>query len=501
MKRFDQWMKNQERQMALETALTLLSCDMETTAPEGAAAYTSRAMGILSSMLQEEVLREENRTLLQELSEDTSLSAEQAAMVRRARKEEEQLSAIPPEEYRDYSELLASSTMIWARAKRENDFSLFEPTLEKVVEGAKKFASYRAKDGQAPYDVLLEDYEETFTMEVLDPFFDLLRRELVPLLRELSPAAEKVDDSFLHRPCSVEKQKEFSDFLLDTIGFDRSRGVALESEHPFTTNLHNHDVRITNHFYEDQPASAVFSAIHEGGHALYEQGIRDDLTQTPAGCGTSCGMHESQSRFYENMVGRSEAFWKPIYGRFQDTFPDVFGEVPLHDFILAINRPQPGLIRIEADELTYNLHIMVRYELEKRLFDGSLAVKDLPAAWADEMEELLGVRPEGDAEGVLQDIHWAQGSFGYFPSYALGNAFAAQILHHLKEIFPVEEMLEEGRLSEITEYLRIHIHQYGGVKTSRELLREITGEDFNPQYYVDYLKEKYRGLYQQTERE
>ncbi len=495
MKTWEQWMQKQERQMALQTALTLLEYDMETQAPEEAGKYTARVIGILNSMLQEETLSEENRCMLEKLAGKKSLTGEQAAMVRQAERERKRLAAIPADEYREYSELAASSTGIWARARREGDFSLFAPTLEKMLEMTKSFAARQAKKGQDPYDVLLDDYEETFTRETLDPFFSLLKSELTSLLQELTSAVQHVDDSFLYRHCSAEQQRQFAGRLADYMGFDRKRGTTAESEHPFTTNLHNHDVRFTNHFYEDQPASAIFTAIHEGGHALYEQGIRDDLTQTPVGGGTSCGMHESQSRFYENVLGRDENFWKPLYGDLQEMLPEAFGDVSLHEFILAVNKPQPSLIRTEADELTYSLHILVRYELEKQLFDGDLQVRDLPEAWNAKMEEVLGIRPENDREGVLQDIHWAQGSFGYFPSYALGNAFAAQLVHQMRKALPVEELLAQGKLSVITAYLREHIHQYGGTCTSRQLLCEVTGEDFNPRYYVEYLREKFTGLY------
>jgi carboxypeptidase Taq len=241
--------------------------------------------------------------------------------------------------------------------------------------------------------------------------------------------------------------------------------------------------------------SAIFSTIHEAGHAIYEMNVADELSLTPVGGGASCGMHESQSRFMENMIGRSYAFWEPIYGKVQEMFPKQLGQVSLEQFHKMINKVEPGLIRTESDELTYCLHVMIRYEIEKELIDGKLAVEDLPRIWNEKYEAYLGVKPETDTLGVLQDIHWSQGSIGYFPSYALGNAFAAQIYHTMEQELKIEDALRAGDLKVITDWLKEKIHRHGMVKKSRQLLQEITGEDFNPQYYIDYLKEKYESLY------
>lgn len=278
--------------------------------------------------------------------------------------------------------------------------------------------------------------------------------------------------------------------MAEYVGFDFNRGVLALSAHPFTTNLHNHDVRITTH-YKKRIDSSLFSVIHESGHALYEFGIRDDLTQTPVGQGTSMGMHECQSRFFENILGRSRAFWEPIYERIGEIYGEPLHSTPLDDFLAAVNKTIPGLIRTEADELSYALHVMVRYEIEKMMIEGQVEMEKLPEIWNQKYEEYLGVRPENDAEGILQDIHWSQGSIGYFPSYALGSAFGAQLYHQMKKEIPVEELLRQGRINVLREWLREKIHQYGKLKSSRELLREVTGEDFTPKYYIQYLQEKY----------
>ena len=254
-------------------------------------------------------------------------------------------------------------------------------------------------------------------------------------------------------------------------------------------------MRITTHYYANNLESALLSTIHESGHALYEMHIGDDITGTPVGTGTSMGMHEGQSRLFENNFGRSKEFWKPLYGKLQDLYPENLRDVDLDTFVLGLNKSEPSLIRTEADELTYCLHIMVRYEVEKMIFDGRINIDEIPAVWNQKYEEYLGIRPSNDAEGVLQDVHWSTGSFGYFPSYALGTAVAAQIEAHLKQVMPLTRYLEEGNFAPINEYLKKQIHVFGKTKTTNELLLGMMGEAFNPQYYIDYLKEKYTRLY------
>lgn len=487
---FDALKDRLERAMALQTAMILFEWDNETLAPKAADEYTSKMIGSISEQYMEIMTSEEVARLVRTCSEESGLDAVQSAIVREVKEEMEKLSCIPPKEYREFSELTARATGIWVRAKQEKDFSVFAPTLKKIVEYQKKFASYRARKGQKLYDVMLDSYEKGFNMEALDEFFRELKENIVPLLKEATDASKEVDDSFLSAEYPLEAQEKAARFLAEYVGFDFDRGVLAVSAHPFTTNLHNHDVRITTH-YNRQIDSSMFSVIHESGHALYEMGIRDDLTQTPVGQGTSMGMHECQSRFFENILGRSRAFWEPIYQTVTEMFGEPFTGIPLDDFLAAVNKTSPGLIRTEADELFYALHVMVRYEIEKMMIEDGVPVEQLPELWNQKYEEYLGVRPENDAEGILQDIHWSQGSIGYFPSYALGSAFGAQIYYHMKEELPVEELLREGKLEPIREYLREKIHQYGKLKTSRELLKEVTGEDFSPKYYIRYLKEKY----------
>lgn len=494
-KSYDKLKTYMDKAMAIKTAMTLFEWDNETLAPKEAGELTSHVIGVLSGEYFQAVTCDEMRKLLKQCGEEGGLSQAEAANVRELSQELEQIECIPQDEYQDFARLTARATSVWAKAKQEQDFDAFAPTLKKVIDYQKKFAGYRKKNGKKLYDVMLDDYEKGFSMENLDEFFSLMKKELVPFLKQVVDDGKQIDDSFLTGDYSEEKQEKLGRFLAAYVGFDFDRGVMAVSAHPFTTNLHNKDVRITTH-YTDRVDSSLFSVIHEAGHGIYELGIRDDLTLTPVGQGASMGMHESQSRFFENIIGRSPAFWAPIYGKVQEMFPDQMGNVDLDQFVEAVNKVEPGLIRTEADELTYSLHVLIRYEIEKQLIEEDLDVEKLPQLWADKYEEYLGVRPENPAQGVLQDIHWSQGSFGYFPSYALGSAFGAQLYYHMKQEMDFEGLLEQGKVDVIREYLRENIHQYGKLKDSRTILKDVTGEDFDPKYYVRYLKEKYGKLYE-----
>lgn len=484
-----------EKTMALQTSLILFEWDNETLAPKEAGAFTSRVIGALSEEYYRIMTGREMEEAIAACEKETDLSETEKAIVREARESREEIACIPSKEYRDNAQLVAESARIWSDAKKNKDFDEFVPTLEKVVDYQKKFASYRKKEGQKLYDVMLNTYEKDFNMEMLDQFFDKLKEELVPLLKEIMDRGKSIDNSFLKGDYPENKQRELAEYLAEYVGFDFNKGVISVSAHPFTTNLHNHDVRITTN-YTDRVDSSIFSIIHEAGHGIYELGIGDELTQTLAGQGASMGMHESQSRFFENIIGRSPAFWTPIYDKLVELFPEQLKKVTREQFVEAVNKVEPGLIRTEADELTYSLHIMIRYELEKLIVEENLDLHKLPDIWADKYEEYLGIRPENPAEGVLQDIHWSQGSFGYFPSYALGNAFGAQIYEHMKKEMDFDELLKQGKLSVIRDYLRDHIHKFGKLKTSRQILKDTTGEDFTPDCYIQYLKEKYQALYE-----
>ncbi len=482
-----------EKIQAFQTAKVLFEWDNETLAPKEAGPYTSKIVGTLSGQYFS-VITDPRVAELVKLCREEQLGQVEAAVVRELAEEIEKLERVPAKEYREFAELTSEGSRIWARARKEKDFRIFAPTLKKLVEYTKKFASYRAREGQKLYDVLLDDYEKGFDMETLDGFFGALKEQLVPFLKKVTESSVKIQDDFLTGDYNQADQEAVGRFFAEYVGFDFDRGVMAVSAHPFTTNLHNKDVRITTS-YNSHVDSSLFSVIHESGHAVYELGIPDELTQTLVGQGASMGMHESQSRFFENIIGRNQAFWEPVYHKLQERFPRQLGDVTTEQFVKAVNKVEPSLIRTQADELTYSLHVLIRYEIEKMLIEEDLAVEKLPEIWADKYEEYLGVRPGDVSEGVLQDIHWSQGAFGYFPSYALGSAFGAQLYSYMKGQMDFEGLLRRGDIKTIGEFLRENIHRHGKLKTSRQMLLDITGEDFNPQYYIDYLTDKYGKLY------
>jgi carboxypeptidase Taq len=337
-KTFDKLKPYLDKSMAFQTARNLFEWDNQTLAPFGAADNTSKVVGILSDEYMKSLINDEVRLLLKQLQEPAEaaeLTDTQKAIVKELVKTYEQLESIPPEEYREFNELTSVSGRVWSKAKKDNCYSDFAPYLKKIIDLKKKFASYRLKDNKTPYEVLLGDYEECFMMKDLDCFFDKVKAELVPLLKEVNKKADTIDKSYNYLKYDIEKQKEFCKYLSGYLGFDFNRGVIGESEHPFTLNLHNHDVRITSRYMEDNLESAMFSVIHETGHALYEMNIDDSLTQTPVGTGASMGMHESQSRFYENILGRSYEFWEPIYDKLVATFPDNLQNISLEHLLMC----------------------------------------------------------------------------------------------------------------------------------------------------------------------
>lgn len=479
-----------EKAMALQTSMVLFEWDNETLAPKEAADFTAGVIGSLSSQYLDIITSDETKKLLDQCKEEEFLTEVQKAVVRETEEEIERLECIPADEYRKFAELTAKATGIWADARAKKRFDLFAPVLREIVEYQKRFASYRAKKGQRLYDVMLDTYEKGFGMEELDRFFAVVKEGVIPLLKESKKRTADADDSFLAGNYTRKQQEKAARFLAEYVGFNFNRGVLAVSAHPFTTNLHNRDVRITTS-YQERIDSSIYSVIHESGHAIYELGIRDDLTQTAVGQGASMGMHESQSRFFENIIGRNRNFWVPIYGTIQEIFGEPLSSVNLDRFLAAVNKTIPGLVRTEADELSYSLHVLVRYEIEKMMIEENIEIESLPEIWNQKYEEYLGVRPENDGEGILQDIHWSQGSFGYFPSYALGNAFGAQFYYQMKKVMDFDGLLKAGNIGVIREYLRENIHQYGKLKTSRQILKDVTGEDFNPSYYIKYLQERY----------
>ena len=486
--------KLQQTQAAYNHAMGVLYLDATTAAPSDTWEGRGKTMEILSQVTYDLTANPENGELLSYLEAHADeLDAQTMREVEVLRKGFDQMFKIPAEEYVAYSVLQNDAQAVWAKAKNEDDFASFAPYLEKIVAYNRKFAGYYNAD-MAPYDALLNEYEEGMNMETLDAFFSQLRSVIVPLIAKVQ-AAEQIDDSFLYKYYPVEIQRKFSDYLMEVMGIDRSHCGIAETEHPYTTNFNNKDVRITTHYHENNLVSSMFSVIHEGGHALYELGADDCYNYTALSGGVSMGIHESQSRFYENLMGRSEAFVHAIFPKAKELFPEQLAEVDETMFYRAINKAEPSLIRTEADELTYALHVMVRYEVEKQLVAGTLEVKDVPAEWKRLYKEYLGVDVPDDCRGCLQDSHWSGGMIGYFPSYALGSAYGVQMLKKMEEdLGDVYADVAKGDMSKVTAWLKAHIHRYASFKKPGTLFEEVCGK-FDATYYTAYLTEKYTKLY------
>lgn len=472
----------------------VLYLDATTAAPSDTWEGRGKTMEVMSQVTYDLLANPENGELLSYLEEHSGeLDAQARRETEVVRKNYDQIHRIPAEEYVAYSVLINDAESVWHRAKLADDFDAFAPYLEKITECNRKFAGYYHPEMQ-PYDALLNEYEEGMNTKTLDAFFAQLRETIVPLIAKIQKAP-RIDDTFLYRRYPVEIQRKLSDYLMGVMGIDRTHCGIAETEHPYTTNFNNKDVRITTHYYENNLVSSMFSVIHEGGHALYELGADDCYNYTALSGGVSMGIHESQSRFYENIIGRSPAFVHAVFPKLKELFPEQLSDVNEDKFYRAINKAEPSLIRTEADELTYCLHIMVRYEIEKQLIAGTLAVRDVPAEWKRLYKEYLGVDVPSDREGCLQDSHWSGGSIGYFPSYALGSAYGAQMLSKMQEeIGDIWGDVAKGDLSKVTGWLRSHIHRYASFKKPGELFRSVCGE-FDAKYYTDYLTEKYTKLY------
>lgn len=483
-----------DKRQALNQALTLFSWDQETEAPIASVELTAKSVGILSKELFELINDPKVKEILEDLLVQP-LPLRQKSVVENWLKDIRKLEKIPADKYQAYQERLMIAQRVWQKAKADNDYQLFMPYLQEIVATKKEFATYRYQDEACLYDVLLDDYEPGFTVAKLDEFFAKLKQEIVPLLKKIQTADITIDKSYNYLEYDLKKQREFNHWIAGYVGFDFTKGLIKESEHPFTTEFHNHDVRITTHYYLHNLESALFSTIHECGHAIYEMNIDNSITMTPIGTGASMGMHESQSRFYENIIGRSLAFWKPIYPRLKTIFEKNLEDVSLNQFIMGINKVEPSLIRTEADELTYPLHIMIRYEIEKKLFSEEVDFATLPQLWNQLYQEYLGITPNNDSEGILQDIHWAGGDFGYFPSYAVGSAISSQIYSHMVNNTAITDWIESGDFQVLKKYLQEYVHQYGAIFDTDEILMRLMDEKFNPDYYIRYLIDKYTKLY------
>ncbi len=478
-------------------AIAIMYWDMRTGAPKKGHAARSEAIGTLSSELFKMSVSDEMEKYLVELEgSKNTLDPIVSKTIDVVREEFDRSRKIPVEKFREFVVLSSNSESAWETAKETSEFGSFPSYLEKMVAMTKEFITYWGIENNNPYNTLLDQYEPGLTTEKIDELFGQLKETIVPLVKKIVDKNEQPETAFLFKKFPKEQQKAFSHEILKQLGYDFEAGRLDETVHPFATGINIGDVRITTKYDENDFRTAVFGTIHECGHALYEQNIDRRLEGLPLASGTSMGIHESQSLFYEQIIGHNENFWKSNFDLLKESSPEQFEQVTVDDFLRAVNYSEPSLIRIEADELTYPLHIMIRYEIEKELFNGELQVKDLAKVWSDKYEAYLGIRPENDGEGYLQDVHWSGGSFGYFPSYALGYMYAAQLkVAMLKDLPNFDELCLKGDFKPILNWLTKHVHQFGRTKKPLEIIQDATGEELNAKYLADYLNDKYSKLY------
>ena len=479
---------------AIGHAQSILYVDGDTVAPKNSWKGRGRALAYLGELTYKQLVNPETGemldTILQHKAETDEIIFRRAEVLKEAY---DDLHVLPIEEYVAWQELTNESGAVWHDAKVQSDWGMFAPYLEKLIAARRRYAALKSPDKPA-YDVLVDLYEKGASMETLDPFFRTLREELSPMIREVS-AREKPVPAFMKNTWPVAQQRVFSEKIMALEGIDPLNCTLGETEHPFTDSTNKWDVRITTHYHEEDPFSSMYSVIHEGGHALYELDVRDDLQFTCLAGGASMGIHESQSRFYENLIARSRAFCTPLLKILREVFPEQVGSLTEEELYSAINLSRPSLIRTDADELTYPLHVMIRYEIEKAMIAGDLAVKDIPGEWNRLYREVLGVEVPDDRRGCLQDSHWSFGGMGYFPSYALGSAYGVQMLREMEKTVDVWDTVAKGDLAPVTAWLTEKIHQYGNLKKPQDLLPAAMGGPLDAAVYTGYLRQKYSELY------
>lgn len=418
-------------------------------------------------------------------NEFKDLTIEEQIYLKELQEDYEREARIPKDFYEEYSSLCSKSNAIWLEAKQKKDYLIFKPYLEKIINYTKKYYSYKYPNSQNLYDDMLNEYERGLTSAIIDPLFTKLKKELIPLIKKLKPTKIGVPQISYTK----EELLDIAHLLLDYIGFDNKRGALGIYPHGYTCKLNNNDVRIT--FSNNKSIfDHVCTVIHEGGHGIFEQNINDNLTKYPIYDINKYALHESQSRFYENILGRNINFWIPIYDKLK---PKLKVDISLEDFVSYLNKAEPSLIRTEADELTYCFHIILRYEIEKDIFNNKISVEDLPTIWNSKMKEYLGIEVPNDAEGLLQDVHWSQGSFGYFPSYLLGSIFDGMLLQNINyALGNVDDILKEGRIKDITKYLNQQIHNYGGAYNIKEVAEKLCHQELSSEPLINYFKNKYQ---------
>ncbi|MCL2130051.1 MAG: carboxypeptidase M32 [Treponema sp.] len=484
----------------LDRAVAVLRWDQETYLPEKGVEERSEQLALLEGIAHDRLTSSESGRLLAELGSscenprgDESLPPLERDFLGVFHRNYDRAVKLPGDFVSAAARAEGLSQAAWVEARRDNDFSKFLPHLIKMIDFSKRKANYWGFE-KNPYDGLLDIYEPGMGAENMGAVFTPLGKRLSALIKKIS-SCPPPDSSFLTHNFDIETQANFNRQLLERLGFDLSRGRLDVSAHPFTTTLGADDIRITSRYLPAQIQSGIFSLIHESGHAFYEMDFSDEIRKTCLADGASMGIHESQSRLWENVIGRSLAFWKIMFPLLRSYFPGALSFVSVEDFYRAINLVEPSLIRIEADEVSYSLHIILRFDIEKELFSGSLDPAELPNAWRQKMIEYLGVEPDSDSQGVLQDVHWSMGAFGYFPSYALGNLYGLQIWDKLKSELPVDDLIASGNFNSIRSWLRDNIYVWGRRLKPGELLYKITGKELSMEPFFGYIESKYTGIY------
>lgn len=485
----------------LRSASAVLEWDQQVNMPPGGASGRAYQLSTLSRIAHEmftsakmgaaiEAARSETR--------DADPDSDGARLVKKVAHDYDKAVRVPPDFVAEFSRVTSLAHEAWQKARPANDFASFAPHLEEVFRLRRAYAEFFAPYDH-PYDPMLDDYEQGLTMPKVRAVFDELRPRQVALVRAIAERGTPADGRVLIREFDVVKQWDFGLEVARAFGYDFERGRQDRSAHPFTTTFGLGDVRITTRLYPNLLASSIASTMHETGHALYDQGSRPELDRTPLLGGSSLILHESQSRMWENLVGRSLAFWKAFYPRLKTYFPEQLADTDLIAFHRAMNRVEPSLIRVEADEATYNLHIMLRFDLEILLAEDRLPVSSLPEAWNDKMREYLGITPPNDSDGVMQDVHWSGGIFGYFPTYALGNLAAAQLWEKIQKDIPdLDRRIEAGQFAPLLGWLRENIYQHGSKFEANELLLRVTGSELTAAPYLQYLETKFGEIYRLT---
>jgi carboxypeptidase Taq len=485
--------------VSLNNVVSLVSWDQQTYMPPGAAMAKARHLEVLSRLIHEMMTSDEMGKLIEAAKADpadTRFDSLEASLVRIARRDFDRARKLPLDLVAELTRAETFAHEEWVKARATSNFRAFIPALTTLVD--LKHREIACKGYQAhPYDALLDNFEIGLTVADVEGMFEDLRAGLVPLVKDIRQHQALVDDSCLHQHFPEAQQRHFAMLVAQKFGYDVARGRLDTTVHPFCTSFSRDDVRITTRFDPQWLNPALFGVLHEAGHGLYEQGVDAALEGTNLCGGTSLGVHESQSRLWENVVGRSRGFWAYFYPTLQATFPTQLGHVPLDTFYRAVNKVQPSFIRVEADEATYNLHILLRFELERDLFAGKLAIKDIPDAWNANSQAYLGVTPPDDALGCLQDIHWSFGGFGYFPTYSMGNLLSVQLYEAAVKAHPgIPAEIAQGEFATLLTWMRTHIHQHGSKFEGKDVIQRATGEAMQSRSYMAYLKTKYSAIYQ-----